>query len=186
MQTAGYFKTKVNYLHVQLSHVTCRDTNSADPCFCPFDSARFVAPSGPVPDLPDIRCHSKPSVLTTLSEFVVCFHCYRFRFSSHINPEVSQNLLSFLTLLCLLFTQFPHSTFLQCSYFAASRNSFSFTSLSTSYYSLLYIVFRHSHAFFIPSALHSTFTAPNFTPLFALSYFSPHFFSVCPIRQLPN
>ena len=174
-------------VHVQLSDFTCRDRNCADLCLCLCDCRRDTnAPSGPVPELSDTRCHSKPSILTTLSSFVFCFRFYRLRFSSYINPKVSHNALSFPTLLCLLFTQFPHSTFLHYIYFETSHNCFSFTSLSTSYSSLLYIMFRHSHASFIPSALQSAFTAPNFTPLFALSYLSPHFFSVCPILQLPN
>ena len=39
---------------------------------------------------------------------------------------------------------------------------------------------------FTPTALHPPFTAPNFTPLFALSYLSPYFFSVCPFKGLPD
>jgi len=33
----------MNSRHVQLSDVTCRDTNSADICLCPCDRARLVA-----------------------------------------------------------------------------------------------------------------------------------------------
>jgi len=43
IQTAGSFETLMNYLQVQLSDVTCCNTNSADLSLCPCDRARLVA-----------------------------------------------------------------------------------------------------------------------------------------------
>lgn len=140
------------------------------------------APSGPVPDT---RCHSKPSVITTLSRFVVCLHFYRLRFSSYVNLEVSHNLLSFLTLLFLLFTQFPHSTFLHCIYFAASCNSFSFTSLSSYLLQFtLYYVPSFTRLFYSFCSSLST----QFHPAVCFVLFKPsfRFISLCPVMQISN
>lgn len=176
----------MNYLHVQLCDVTCSDMNSADLSLCPCDRTQHVAGTQAlslnfVTQAANRNRHFSQHCrgLSSAFFFIDCF-----------SPVTSTRSLAhrpfILTVLCLLFTQFPHSTFLHCSYFEASHNSFSFASLSRSCSSLLCIMFHHSHAFFIPSALHSEFSAPNFTPLYALSHLNHHFFSVRPILQLPH